>query len=687
MDGALACMREAWRSLAPAQRLTVDQWADRYRILDRFTSAEHGRWKTERTPYLRQPMRDFTDPTVEEIVLVAGTQVGKTEAILNMIGFVADQDPGPTMAVLPREEDAKNWGQKRARRALENSPRLALHLTGKEDDVQGKLFKLDRMYLKLAGANSPADLVSDPCRYVFFDEVDKYPKFSGKDASPLKLGRKRTTTFWNRKIVEASTPTLEEAAIWQSFLSSLVQRYFVPCLRCGGFQAMGFRKRDPKRRGMGEWSKARASSIVWPKNIRAADLESGDVPVWMQCAQCGGRMEEAEKEQMVGAGVWCPEGCDVIDGRVVGKVERRARRGYHIPAMLSPWVSWAELVGEFLGAKDEPDGLMSFVNNSLAEPWQDVAIEKVDAHPLMQRREVYGVTVPEGVLFLTCGVDVQADRIEYEVFGWGVDYESWSIEYEVLWGNTLEREVWKKLDERLKKRWDNADGVGFGIVRAFIDSSFNTAIVYSFVRKRQVRQIFAVKGEDGSGRPIAVLSKGQVRSTGLHLWIVGIDSAKDWIFGALRLDEVGPSYQHFPMYDEDYFLMLTAERPSIKRVKGFQVRSYEKIRDRNETLDLRVYGYAAAYSMRPDWAGLAENVERKGVKVEQTKERAAIDVVDADALIAEVEAAGEAQQEADVVREPITDGSGGERAERQPFPSDVMRKTAGGRRPFVKGWR
>ena len=584
--------RNATRVLAPSQRLHVDEWADKYRILDRMTAAEPGLWRTARTPYLRQPMRDFTDALVEEITIVAATQVGKTEAILNMISYAIDQDPGSAMVVLPREDDAKNWGQKRCRSALENSPRLALHLTGKEDDIQGKLFTLDRMYLKLAGANSPADLVSDPCRYVFFDEVDKYPQFTGRDSSALKLGRKRTTTFWNRKIVEASTPTLEEGAIWQSLMASQFHRYFVPCPFCNLYQAIGFRREDK----IG-WSKARHATMGWPKGVTAKDIEGGGVGVWIECAGCKKQIEESHKEAIVAAGVWCPEGCDVERGRVVGKREVRMKRGYHIPAMVSPWVSWAQLALGFLSAKDEPDGLMSFVNNDLAEPFQHRSILRVDAHPLMQRREVWTEEIPDGVYLLTCGVDIQQDRIEYEVVGWGMEMESWSVKYGVLWGDTTRAAVWKELDVELSRTWLSVEGVKLGIVRTFIDASAFTAIVYSFVRKRQIRQIFAVKGEDGAGRPIAILSKAQVRSTGLHLWILGVDSAKDAVFGAMRAEVPGANYMHFPMYDEDYFLMLTAERPTIKYRKGFPVRSYEKIRDRNEALDVRVYAYAAFYSL------------------------------------------------------------------------------------------
>lgn len=656
-------VEEAVRTLFPEVRLSVDEWADRYRVLDRMTAAEPGQWRTSRTPYLRQPMQDFTNPDVEDIVLVASTQVGKTESILNMLGYAVDQDPGAAMVVLPREEDAKAWGQKRCRSALENSPRLAMHLTGKEDDLLGKLFKLDRMYVKFAGANSPGDLVSDPCRYVFFDEVEKYPRFSGKDSTPLRLGRKRTTTFLNRKIVEASTPTLEEGPIWQSLMTSQFHRYFVCCPLCNVYQAIGFRRQEK----IG-WSKARHGTLCWPKGVKAKDFEGGAVPVWMECAGCGQVVEESHKSAMVEAGVWCPEGSDVQGGQIIGESRARMRRGYHIPAMISPWVSWGELAAEFLGARDEPEGLMSFVNNSLAEPYQHKTVLRVDSHPLVERREVFESAVPNGVLFLTCGVDIQMDRIEYEVIGWGEDFESWSIEYDTIWGRTTERKVWKELDKKLGKVWNSSEGIPFGIVRTFIDSSAFTGNVYSFVRPRQVRQVFAVKGEDGAGRPVAVLSRAQIRSTGMHLYILGVDSIKDIVFGSMGTTEPGPTYMHFPMYEEDYFLMLTAERPTVVYRKGFAVRSYEKIRDRNEALDCRVYGYAAAYSLKPDWEDLAK---RMAAHIDDARGNA------------------EARRPEDVETEmqELTDGA--DPSLTGVFPSDRIKQEARARRSrkgFVKRW-
>ncbi len=195
--------------------ITVSQWADRYRILNSVTSAEPGRWKTNRTPYLQGIMDAFTDPLVEEITVMAASQVGKTEGMYNMLGYVIDQDPGPTLMVLPRENDAKSVSYNRVLPMINSSGSLRDHISKASDDITKLEYHLDRMILYFAGSNSPADLASRPIRYLFLDEVDKYPRFSGREADPIKLASERQKTFWNKKTVKVSTPTTRDGYIFR----------------------------------------------------------------------------------------------------------------------------------------------------------------------------------------------------------------------------------------------------------------------------------------------------------------------------------------------------------------------------------------------------------------------------------------------------------------------------------------
>ncbi|MGH7260699.1 MAG: phage terminase large subunit family protein [Nitrospiraceae bacterium] len=589
--------------LWPDVQMRVSEWADAHRILDRFTSAEPGPWRTDRAPYLREIMDAFTRPDVEDITLCCAAQMGKSSAELNMIGFVIDQVPAPTMVVLPRDEDTKGWGDRRLRPMIESSDALRRHTTGKEDDLAGKIFRFDRMFVKLAGANSPADLASDPIRFVFFDEVDKYPKFSGRESSPLKLGTVRARTFWNRKIVKASTPTVEHGAIWQELLRSNFQRYHVPCPLCGAFQPLTFRH-DPK---------LKTGMVKWEKGATKDELLSEKKRVWYECGRCAGEIYEAEKIGMVEKGVWCPDGCDVIEGKVIGAHPMKSHVGFHISALYSPWMAWRDVAAEFVETKDDSARLMGFVNSTLAEPWNEPTEEKVESDVLFGRREQFDAeTMPDDVAVITAGVDVQVDRLEMEVIGWGRKEESWSLEYKIFRGDPASLEVWNDLDVYLQRTYAHPSGVQLRIVGTCIDSGgLHTQQVYNFVRGRQFRRVHAIKGSKDIGRPI--VGRPTLTNLGkIKLFIIGTDTAKDVIFSRLRLKAFGPGYMHYPVaYDEEFFRQLTAEKITTKLVKGFLIRSYEKIYPRNEALDCRVYGYAALVMLNTNLDVLADQLKKR----------------------------------------------------------------------------
>lgn len=648
------------RHLETKVERSVSAWADVERRLVAETAAEAGFWRTERAPYQREPMDAFTDPEVTDITLCTATQVGKTEIILNMVGYVIDDDPSPTMIVLPRDEDAKAWASKRVKPMVEACPALREHTTGLEDDLAGKTYRFDKMFLKFAGANSPADLASDPCRRVLFDEVEKYPQFSGREASPIRLGSERTRTYPDRKIVMASTPRLETGYIWSSLKRSDWRRWWVPCPRCGAYQPLTFRPDE----------KLGTGALRWTKGATADEIREGQAQVWYACGTCAGRIESAERMEMLRRGVWVPKGLTCVEGRVKGSPRQRYHRGYHLSALCSMWVEWETIVAEFLDAKGKREELMGFVNSVLAEPWVETSEERVVLDPL-KRLERYAGYIPSGVLILTAGVDVQDDRIECELIGWGVGEESWNIDYFVWPGDPAKDEVWANVTALKGRTFKRVDGVEMKVTSMAIDSGgHHTQKVYSYVRPRQIDRVWAVKGGSEIS-PRVIAGKARTNVGQVNLWLIGTQVAKDLIYSRFKLDQVGPGFCHFPETREaDYFSQLTAERVQVAYRKGFMVRTYVKT-GRNEALDCRVYGYVALVLLQ----------RGAGIAWEEIRQRLT----------------EEAAEIAATVAASVTDGAGQDdlrsveatRQERVAFPSEAAKREA--HRPrrggFIKGWR
>ena len=270
---------------------------------------------------------------------------------------------------------------------IQASEDLWKHTTGLEDDLAGKLFRFDRMFLKFAGANSPADLASDPCKFVFFDEVDKYPRFSGREADPLKLGSERTRTFWNRKKMKVSTPTVRSGYITRELERSDKRRFWVPCPQCGVYQPLAFRREEGPGRG----------ELRWPQGASPEDIRKERL-AYYECGYCQAQISESAKVQMVTGGIWCPDGASVEEG---GKISGRGRqgdhRGYQLSALYSPWVSWSVIAAEFLESKDDAPSLMAFVNSVLGEPWIE-RTQETKGHHISTRISNYAMgEVPEGV--------------------------------------------------------------------------------------------------------------------------------------------------------------------------------------------------------------------------------------------------------------------------------------------------
>lgn len=556
--------------LAPPPRLKVSDWADRYRRLSSESSAEPGQWNTSRAEYQRGIMDALNDPSIERVVLMTSAQVGKTEILLNAIGYYMDYDPSPIMVLQPTLDMAKTFSKDRLAPMLRDSPALKDKVgdpRSRDSDNTVLHKKFTGGHVTIVGANSPSSLASRPVRILLADEVDRYPPSAGEEGDPLSLAIKRTTTFWNRKMVFVSTPTIKGySRIEQEYENSTREEWKVACPHCGEYQAF-------------RWSQIR--------------FDDGT----MECPNCRSRFDEF---------VWKRQ-----PGKWVAREENQGSRGFHLNELASPWRRWEEVIADFKKAKDSPELLKTWVNTSLGESWEEKS--DTDASLVMKRREQYMAQVPDEVLLLTCGVDVQDDRLELEVVGWSHGKESWGIEYQVFIGDTSQDPVWKQLDRYLQKVFTYADGTGIHITSTCIDSGgHRTSEVYKFCRAREHRRIFAVKGRGGEGIPFIGKPSRNNRENAA-LFVLGVDQGKATIISRLKINFEGDGYCHFPMkketgYNEDFFEGITSESMRIITKKGIRKVTWVKRPGvRNEPLDCRNYATAAMEIFNPDFSYLEKN--------------------------------------------------------------------------------
>lgn len=574
--------------VAPPPKLTVSEWADERRMLPR-TSAEPGRWRTDRTPYLREPMDACSDPAVKKIVLIFASQTGKSECILNIAGYFVDYDPAAMMIIQPTVEMAESFSKERLAPMLQDTPSLAGKVADpRSRDSNNTIMRKEYPggYVVLIGANAPAGLASRPIRVLLSDEIDRYPVSAGTEGDPLSLAEKRQTTYWNALAVAVSTPTVKgQSRIEAEYQNSTQEQWCVACPSCGELQPFEWgRLIFPQEAESGE-RKAESPDLA------AADLPGADEPT-MVCRGCGAMHREYE---------WKAQ-----PGRWIARAEHATTRGFHLNAMASPWLSWDELIAEFKDAKAKgPEVLKTFINTRLAECWEEAG-ETLDEELLSARRHYYNSDVPEAVTWLTCGVDVQRDRLELEVVGWGPGKESWGIEYTALPGDPQEAGVWDDLDVFLQQTYTRADGVLLPISCTAVDSGYATTSVYAFTRPRFSRYIFAIKGIGGPGQPIVSPVRRVGKNKDVPLFPVGSDAGKDLLLSRLQVESEGGGYCYFPRetelaggglrgYGQDYFAGLMAEHRVERRSMGKVYHTWAKrgSRTRNEPLDCRVYATAA----------------------------------------------------------------------------------------------
>lgn len=571
-------MSNAWRDgflegLRPEQPLTVSEWADIHRRLSSKASAEPGPWRTDRTPYLREPMDCLSSESpVQRVVMMFAAQTGKTEAGSNWLGYVIDHAPGPMLCVQPTIEMAKRLSKQRLESMIMETPVLAAKIApARSRDSGNTMFSKEFSggIMLMAGANSATGLRSAPCRYLFCDEVDAFPADVDGEGDPVSLAERRTTTFARRKILLTSTPTVKDfSRIEAEYQRSDQRRFYVPCPACGAM----------------EWLKW--GQLKWADNQPETAR--------YQCEHCSERFEEMHKPAMLRGGEW--RATAPSNGRTAG---------FHLSGLYSPlgWCSWEQLVDDFLRAKGDAPALKSFVNTRLAETWEEDYAAKVSADGLMARRLDYKPGVcPAGVVLLTGGVDVQDNRLAVSVWGWGEGETGWLVWHQELMGDPTQTEVWEQLDHVLATEWETEGGRHLKLAQVAVDSGGHcTHEVYRYVRDRGSRGVVAIKGSSrrnspavGKGSKVDVNWRGKVIKRGVTLYQLGTDTIKTTLFGRLRHNETLGGLNFGLAADDEYYRQLTSERQALRYHRGFPIREWvKKAGDRNEALDCAVYGYAA----------------------------------------------------------------------------------------------
>lgn len=570
--------------MTPIPMLTCDEWADKNRRLTTESSAEPGLWQTNRTPYLREILQKLSPTdTTTEVVVAKGVQLGFTESGLNCVGTYIDIDPCTIMYVMPTILLAEAVSKDRVTPMIENCPSLEKKIRPARSRDAGNTITVKQFpggRLVLAGANSAASLRSRPCRVLIFDEVDAAPHDVDGEGSPVSLAEKRTSTYGDkRKIYKLSTPTIEgTSVIWKEYTDSDQRKFLLPCPHCGEIQELIF------------------DNLRWTKGVYT--------DVGYQCQGCETLIEEKHKTEMLLNGRWVAQNPSHTNPNKVG---------YHINSLYSPvgWLSWEEIARQYDKAEDENDNNLrkTFVNTILGLPYAETG-DAPAYEGLYNRREEYStVKLPNEITFITVGADVQKNRIELEIVGWATGKRSYSIDYRALNGQTHEQGVWNELAKVLGETFTREDGRVLPVKMMCVDSGYNSSYVYDFCRRFDPTKVAPVKGQDSQSVMIAApklvdITIDGVKTGNVMLWNIGVSLIKSEIYGFLKSEknlttgEAPAGYCYFPKqeppYDSRYFQGLTSEVLRLVKTKGTPRYQWEKVFERNEPLDCRVYARAAA---------------------------------------------------------------------------------------------
>lgn len=615
-------------ALRPIESLSVDAWADKYRVLAPSVAAMPGAFKTSRIEIARGPMRAMTEPGVTTVTIKSSTQLMKTTVIENLLGYMIHQQPCPILCAFPKVDMVKSFSKERFAAMVRATPVLKAIIgdVTKDRSEESLAFKqFPGGFVALESAGSATNLAARPIRVTLADEVDKMEdlKFEG---DPLLLLEERTSTFSDGLHVRCCSPTVDETSrIEKSYNESDMRRAFVACPHCQHEQALDFWKHV-------SWSKSEDGKEHFP------------LTATLHCESCGGIVEEDQRRKIMtteGAVRWyqtrvftcCGVEQDPVKTRnwqwddaaqcgyaLCTECNKRAvsnvHAGFTASKLYSPFITVVSLAEQWIKSKDDLAQRQVFYNTALGLAFSAHATRQVESHILADRREKFPAVLPKEILLLTCGVDDQADRLEVHVIGWAHPEEAWSVHYEILPGDPSKPEIWSRLDELLKSSWESAWGVQFRIRATCIDSGgHHTEMAYRFCQPKASRNIWAIKGSSWakSGSPVWPVPKSfktrRKSDLGFKPHIIAVDSAKDHLRNMLLTEEHGPGFFHIPQErDVPWLEQLTAERQVFEKKAGITTRKWHLPRGRtNEAFDTLVYAYAAK-------AGLAAV---RGLKMEK----------------------------------------------------------------------
>lgn len=590
-------------SLSPPPKLNLVEWADKYRYLPD-NSAEPGRWKTTRVEAARQPMMSVSNPEVQEVTVMSCIQFMKTELMLNTALYYMHQEPSPLMYIAPKKETAEAWSKERLVKSVNDTPVVSdifsSNRRGEGNTITQKQFPGGQ--ISIVSARNPTDLAMRAVRILMFDEIDKYPinvgagdKGSGGEGDPIAVAWGRSTTYGKRaKKICACSPTVQgKSRIEEEYNKSNMSVFFQQCPHCEESKVL-------------DWT-----DVFIPKNEKTGDFQHEKAEII--CKSCGCGWTEGDRIRSIRNGYW-----------KALKPEITWHHGYKVSSLASPFTDVKTLAKEFADAQGNPESLKAFYNTRMAETWREKG-EQPDWKRLYERRETYKPnTVPEGALLVTMGVDVQKGSagqgyLVYEVVGWGRKKRSWSIDKGYIMGNMEDEKTHEELGKLLDSTYPNHVGVEMPIMKACIDSGYNTQEVYNFCREYGAPdRVVPVKGEDnlktviGTPKPVDINIDGKRITRGVLLWGVGSSVIKEQVYRWLNTvkptdeqfeegREWPTGYSHFPMWDEGFFKQLTAEQ-MIRQTdnRGFSRYVWEKLRKDNHFLDTRVYSRAGSAMLQID---------------------------------------------------------------------------------------
>ncbi len=545
-------------------------------------------------------MDAVSNDDIREVVVIKSARVGYTKIALAAVGYFAHHRHRNQALWQPVDEDVDEFVKTELDPMLRDVPAMREVFPeylrrDKRNTLRQKMFLGSTLHLRGGKAAKNYRRISIDVAYI--DELDAFDLDVESEGSPVVLAGKRIEGATFPKLVLGSTPKIKHDSMIEARaqLAERFLRYHVPCRHCGEFHA-----------------------LTWggPDEHHGFKWEGGNPDTARHlCPHCGVLQDQGDYLAVWSLGRWTDASGAWIDGTqfrdATGEAIAPPRSvAFHIWTAYSPMVSWSQIVREWLSAQEKKrrgdhSELKAFINTTLGQTWEERG-QSADQHELKRRAEPYKLRqCPQGVLVLTAAVDVQDNRFEVEVVGWGRHEESWTVDYTVLEANPGDERDWLKLDDYLKSTFEHASGQRLPIEAVAIDSGGHfTHQVYSFCRSRAARRVFAVKGDHQQGKPIKGRSgwqdvnyKGAVVKRGIRLWLVGTDTAKDTIYSRLQLRDAGPGYMHFSSeLPDSYFEQLTAEeRRRQTTARGEAWRWVQKPgHSRNEALDCRVYNLFAA---------------------------------------------------------------------------------------------